>query len=192
MALGKNCHSGFKCDNSDNISHRQLGACTCTRAIGRKRVIVSSYLEVSPLSSPLKTQKTERRGMQSSPKSRLEALPQDLLVRVLCGVDHDDLKQLFQVSKTVKEAALIAKQWHFAFSTPTKVPGVKTFLDSEDGDRFDNLEAPDAPRQHRISRFQLNRKKLADISVALFQSSSASEPWPRTNAILSSETDIVL
>ncbi|XP_068644592.1 F-box protein SKIP27-like [Aristolochia californica] len=181
MALGKNSHFGFKCDNSNNINETQLGICTCTRAIGRKRVIVSSYLEVSPISSPLKEPKAKRRGMQSSSKSRLEALPQDLLVRVLCGVNHDDLKQLFQVSKTIREAALIAKQWHFAFTTPAKVSGVKTFIDSEEGEKFDNLEAPDAPRQHRTSRFQLNRKKLSDISVALFQSSS--ESWPRTNGL---------
>ncbi|XP_068669269.1 F-box protein SKIP27-like isoform X2 [Aristolochia californica] len=190
MALGKNCHSVFKCDNSKNINETQLGVCTCTRAIGRKRVIVSSYLEVSSLSSPLKTPTTKRRGMQSSSKSRLEALPQDVLVRVLCGVNHDDLKQLFKVSKTIKEAALIAKQWHFAFSTPRKIPGVRTFIDSEDGDKFDNLETPEAPKQQRTSRFQLNRKKLADISVSLFQSSS--EPWPRTNGLLPAETEMVL
>ncbi|KAL2931994.1 F-box protein SKIP27 [Bienertia sinuspersici] len=91
----------------------------------------------------------ERSCIQNS-TSLLEALPQELL---FCGVDHDDLKQLFLVSKTVRDAAIIAKKSHFAYSTP----------------EFDDLEAPNAPKQARkMNRPRINKKKLHDISVALF------------------------
>ncbi|KAL2343097.1 hypothetical protein Fmac_004382 [Flemingia macrophylla] len=53
----------------------------------------------------------------------LKALPQDILVQVLCGVDHEVLKQVFHVSKTIREATLIVKDLHFEYSTPKK----KTF-----------------------------------------------------------------
>ncbi|XP_052181927.1 F-box protein SKIP27-like, partial [Diospyros lotus] len=67
-------------------------------------------------------------------------------IRVLCGVDHDDLKQLFHVSKTIREATLIAKQWHFAYSTPAKTSAFRNSIDLEDtGD----IEAPNAPKQFR-------------------------------------------
>ncbi|KAL5986843.1 hypothetical protein ACLOJK_015177 [Asimina triloba] len=92
-------------------------------------------------------------------------------VRIVCGVDHDDLKQLFHVSKTIREAsfgqAIVAKQTHFAFSTPSsKNSLLKPFSDLEDGSKFE--EAPDAPRQPRQYRSRFGSKKLAEISVALF------------------------
>ena len=37
-------------------------------------------------------------------KSILESVPQDILIKILCGVDHDDLKQLFHVLSTIRDA----------------------------------------------------------------------------------------
>ncbi|KAE8732490.1 telomerase Cajal body protein 1-like [Hibiscus syriacus] len=54
---------------------------------------------------------------------------------VIYGVDHDDLKQLFNISKSIREATVIAKKLHFAYRTPTKVKPFRTSLYSE----FDGL-----------------------------------------------------
>ncbi|XVE51248.1 hypothetical protein DITRI_Ditri02bG0024700 [Diplodiscus trichospermus] len=102
-------------------------------------------------------------------KSALELLPQDVLIRIICGVDHEDLKQLFNVSKSIREATVIAKQLHFAYSTPKKVKAFRTSIDFQETTELldDEIEAPNAPRQQRSHR-SINRKKLADIAVALF------------------------
>ena len=41
---------------------------------------------------------------EDAEKSILESVPQDILIRILCGVDHDDLKQLFHLSSTIRDA----------------------------------------------------------------------------------------
>ena len=41
---------------------------------------------------------------EDAEKSILESVPRDILIRILCGVDHDDLKQLFHVSSTIRDA----------------------------------------------------------------------------------------
>ncbi|RAL44829.1 hypothetical protein DM860_003588 [Cuscuta australis] len=98
-------------------------------------------------------------------KSQLEALPQDILIRIVCGVDHEDLISLFRVSKTIQEAAAIARQLHFEYCTPKKtmVFQMKMFRG----------EAPNAPRQLRVPKsilFKNNNNKHTDICVALFNS----------------------
>ncbi|GJY60322.1 RNA-directed DNA polymerase, eukaryota, reverse transcriptase zinc-binding domain protein [Tanacetum coccineum] len=103
-------------------------------------------------------------------RSFLEALPQDVLIKVLCGVEHDDLKRLFHVSKPIREAAMIAKKLHFEYSTPKKIPAFRCSVDQSSLE-FDEIEAPNAPRQLRVARSRLNKKKLANLSVALFASS---------------------
>ena len=116
-------------------------------------------------------------------------------IRILCGVDHDDLKQLIRISKTISEAVnitriiihlicfrsflilidlgflfhlqtLIAKEWHFAYSTPSKVRAFRSAFEFDNSSDLDEIEAPNAPTTKRFR--SLNRKKLADISVALF------------------------
>ncbi|GMJ13329.1 F-box stress induced 2 [Hibiscus trionum] len=100
-------------------------------------------------------------------KSALESLPQDVLVRIICGVDHEDLKQLFNVSKSIREVTVIVKQSYFAYSTPTKMEAFRTFIDFEESNELDDIEASNAPRQWRSHR-SINKKKLVAISVALF------------------------
>lgn len=102
-------------------------------------------------------------------------------IRVLCGVEHTDLKQLMLVSKSVMEAvssfsltisissfliwhwfsdefsdfhiqqALVAKRLHFAYRTPTKVKAFKNNIEIDD-DLSEELEAPGAPIQSRKCR----------------------------------------
>ncbi|XP_047161626.1 F-box protein At1g61340-like [Vigna umbellata] len=138
-----------------------------TLTLGRKRVVVSNDVEASPqVTTPLK--KICSRGILSiSEMSPLEALPQDILVQVLCSVEHEDLKQLFHVSKTIREATLIAKDLHFEYSTPKK----KTFAflhpsDLDNADVFKEIETPKAPLRKSKSRWNAN---LADITTALFK-----------------------
>ncbi|KAK1375250.1 putative Heteroproteinous nuclear ribonucleoprotein U-like protein 1 [Heracleum sosnowskyi] len=136
-------------------------------SFGRKRVFVSNHLEVD---SCFTTPKKKHCGLDSvmcSDNSALESLPQDILVRILCGVEHDDLKTLFDVSKSVRAATLIAKQWHFAYSTPTKKLAFKDPVEFENsGDAYE-VEAPNAPKQSR-TQSRLNGKNQRLLSRRLF------------------------
>ncbi|XWS18302.1 hypothetical protein CRYUN_Cryun32bG0032200 [Craigia yunnanensis] len=182
MALGTVCRTpSLKLKRGGVKEEEQLGLgfVRYTRGLGRKRIVISNEMEESlPLSSAtevplLKRHCSERTMMMKMmiddyhEKSALESLPQDVLIRIICGVDHEDLKQLFNVSKSIREATVIAKQLHFAYSTPRKAKAFRTSIEFEESRKLDEIEAPNAPRQWR-SHKSINRKKLADISVALF------------------------
>ncbi|KAM5579025.1 hypothetical protein ABKV19_009025 [Rosa sericea] len=164
MALGKKCRSSsLKCSVSSGGGGEGF-----VRALGRKRIEIpdaeDSYLGPK---TPVKKQRSECFAFEGE-SSKLEALPQEILIKILCGVDHEDLKQLFSVSKAIREATRIAKQLHFAYSTPRKIPAFRTKIDfSESNDELDEIEAPNAPRLHRALP---SRKKLEEISVNLLDS----------------------
>ncbi|KAL5096590.1 hypothetical protein RYX36_000917, partial [Vicia faba] len=81
-------------------------------------------------------------------------------LHVLCGVDHDDLKQLFHVSKITREATLMVKESHFMFTTPKK----KSF---DSNDKFSKVRTQKAPlKKLKCSKF--NQEELSDISIELF------------------------
>ncbi|KAK7362948.1 hypothetical protein VNO77_05073 [Canavalia gladiata] len=146
-----------------------------TRTLGRKRVVVSNNAEASSLDSnspmtPLKRMCSGRITFNSE-RSRLEGLPLDILIRVLCGVDHEDLEKLVHVSRAIREATEIARRLHFEYSTPKKKAFVsRTPFDMEVGGGFEETEAPNAPLRKPKSR--LSGKNLAGISVALFASTN--------------------
>ncbi|KAL8152307.1 hypothetical protein V2J09_010067 [Rumex salicifolius] len=118
-------------------------------------------------------------------KSVLESLPQELLIKIICGVNHDDLKQLFHVSKSFNEAAKIAKELHFAFATPSKIPAFKSPISpGELNNSSEDEQAPNAPLRKAGRRRFTDKKKeeLADVAVSLFRSDSEDseeERWPR-------------
>lgn len=66
--------------------------------------------------------------------------------------------------------AMIAKKQHFAYSTPTKVPAFRCSIDQSVHDDVGEIEAPNAPKQSRVARSRLDKKKLAGLAVALFAS----------------------
>ncbi|CAK7350714.1 unnamed protein product [Dovyalis caffra] len=178
MALGKRCSSmkAKRAGDGALVSGEEEGLgfkFVRSYSFGRKRVLSTKnnvnnedLLNLdSTFNSPLK-----RLCSLEPEKSNLESLPQDILIRVLCGVDHDDLKQLFHVSKVIREATLIAKQWHFAYSTPRKSQAFRTPIDLENPSELNEIEAPNAPKHRRSYKSQLNRKSIADVSVALFAS----------------------
>ncbi|KAI3456337.1 hypothetical protein Pfo_013000 [Paulownia fortunei] len=183
MAFGKKCGSNVTRANEGY----GMGLVRST-SFGRKRVALSNLSMEFGSDDCSATTTSKRQCFQDSffcaEKSTLEDLPQEILIRILCGVEHDDLKRLFFVSKAIREATLIAKQSHFAYSTPRKTVGFKNVECLGD---FDDAEAPNAPKQSRLPRYRLSAKKLADISVALFASGD-DEGWPRRDLFLEMET----
>ncbi|ESQ29295.1 hypothetical protein EUTSA_v10023716mg [Eutrema salsugineum] len=141
---------------------------------GRKRILISTDDEIgdSVFTSPvgkITTKKLCDKTLVAVAQIReLEDLPQDILVRIICGVEHEDLKQLFHVSKTIREATLIAKQLHFAYSTPRKTSVFHNPFGLCD-DNDDEIEAPGAPLQKRSRLSRINRNKDdSGVSMALF------------------------
>ncbi|KAH7545914.1 hypothetical protein FEM48_Zijuj01G0144700 [Ziziphus jujuba var. spinosa] len=194
MALGKKCTSLKlkRCNSVAGHEGYELGLVNYTRGLGRKRIVISNNGDAlfpldSSLETPLKKRCGERMAVVSE-RSPLEALPQDILIRILCCVDHEDLKQLVQVSKSISEATLIAKQWHFAYSTPRKTRAFRSAIDFQDcGGEVDEIETPIAPKQTRLPRSRLSRKKLESISVALFACPDDEDHWPRKNLFAESQ-----
>ncbi|KAE7995573.1 hypothetical protein FH972_000353 [Carpinus fangiana] len=167
MALGKRCGNSLRSKRGGVVGEEGLGLgfVRYTRGLGRKRVLISNNLEASPMDSAPKTP-TKRRYSEGvvleAERSPLEALTEDILIRVLCGVNHEDLKQLFHVSKTIREA----------------IPAFRNAIDSEDSSDFGDVKPPNAPKPRRmlLERF-LSKKDLPDISV-LFDSPDE-EQFPR-------------
>lgn len=135
-----------------------------TRILGRKRVAVSPAPIPSGPHSPVRTLRKQRsiRFHMDDTICLLESLPQDVLIKALCKVNHSDLKQLLLVSKPVSEATVVAKELHFAFATPSKAAV---------GDEDD--EGPGAPKQHRVARSRCRGKNLASVTVNLSASFSS-------------------
>ncbi|KAI3732070.1 hypothetical protein L1987_63267 [Smallanthus sonchifolius] len=144
-----------------------LGLVRRTSSFGRKRVLILNQMDIDSVDVDLPMKKRSVRGGFSFERSLMEALPQDILIKVICGVEHDDLKRLFHVSKQIKEAVMIAKKLHFAYSTPKKVPAFRFSFDQSPD--VDEVEAPNAPRQSRVARSRLCGKKRDHLSMALFR-----------------------
>ncbi|XP_019181050.1 PREDICTED: F-box protein At1g61340-like [Ipomoea nil] len=140
------------------------------QSFGRKRVVLSSALQIDDFITGTETSKHCREvSFPSSEKPSLESLPQDVLIRIIFGVDHDDLSRLFHVSKTIREVTMIAKKWHFEYSTPRKtMDSQNVVVGFEDSMDYNEVEAPNAPRQTRVPKLRLSHKKLSGIAVALF------------------------
>ncbi|XP_009601231.1 F-box protein At1g61340-like [Nicotiana tabacum] len=182
MAMRKKCE--------DNVG---LAGLVRSTSFGRKRIFLPEIVDVDDFISTTPTKKLCRQNSFSSSvnvKSPLEVLPQDILIRIVCGVDHDDLKRLFHVSKAIREATVVAKKWHFEYNTPRKTVGFKNATtDMENWSESYESEAPNAPRQSKVPRSRLSRKKLADISVSLF-TSDGEENWPRRELFMEMDTEM--
>ncbi|WOK91909.1 hypothetical protein Cni_G00600 [Canna indica] len=140
-----------------------------TSALGRKRVALSKTVNLANLSSPCGRTSFKRSGRRSRMQqlNLLEALPEEILVKILCKVNHSDLKQLLLVSKTIRGATLIARESHFAFSTP--ISNI-AFHPLRNGDPGNSNEVPYAPMRERVAKSRLDGVDLSSIAVALFHS----------------------
>ncbi|EFJ38709.1 hypothetical protein SELMODRAFT_402840 [Selaginella moellendorffii] len=121
----------------------------------------------------------------SSSSSSVETLPPELLVRIVCRLDHNQLKPVFHVCRSLRQAVMIAKQCHFNFTTPGK--DHKTVSDAKLGQALPFLNefaavgistTPNAPKH--AEKFPKPRYSMADmrqIAATLFQGSQ-SQPLP--------------
>lgn len=53
-------------------------------------------------------------------ESRLEALPMDILMKIICHLHHDQLRAVFHVSQRVRMAVALARQFYFNYTTPDR------------------------------------------------------------------------
>jgi len=137
-----------------------------TRTLGRKRVAVPPAPAGTGPHSPVRTLRKQRstRHHMDDTVSLLESLPEDVLIKVLCKVNHSDLRQLLLVSKPVSQATIVAKELHFAFATPTAKVGFRDEECLEEGE----LQWAPRPRQRRVAGWsRLGGKDVAGIAVNL-------------------------
>ncbi|XP_024992637.1 F-box protein SKIP27-like [Cynara cardunculus var. scolymus] len=160
-----------------------LGLVKRTNSFGRKRILILNDIDSIDVCKPTKKQFLELNSGFCSQRSLLQALPQEILIKILCGVDHEDLKRLFHVSKPIREAALIAKKWHFEYRTPKKISAFRCSLNLDEfpSSGFEEIEPPNAPKQLRVCRSRVTRKNSSAICVSLFADKVQERP---TNNLL--------
>ncbi|XP_020592189.1 F-box protein At4g35930-like [Phalaenopsis equestris] len=116
--------------------------------------------------------------------SRLESLPIELLVKILCYLHHDQLRAVFHVSQRIRSAVIIARQTYFNYTTPDRsrleMLRIQTPLPTESwpftrgvgkGIRISSPLTPKAPRQPpRPPRLHL--LDIKQVAAVLFQDST--------------------
>ncbi|XP_057421686.1 F-box protein At4g35930 [Lotus japonicus] len=181
-----------------NRSSGSGGGKACTD-LGKKRVAVGlnsrETVEKSPVmlspvnlvrqNSLLGTPKTPRIEEPQS-DSRLESLPMDVLVKLLCHLHHDQLKAVFHVSRRIRKAVIVARQFHFNYTTPdrsrqellsTMTPRPNDhwpFLCKGDGKgvRVPSPHTPKAPRHGPRPPSRLKVSEMRQVAAVLFQESA--------------------
>ncbi|XP_027347835.1 F-box protein At4g35930 [Abrus precatorius] len=119
-------------------------------------------------------------------ESRLESLPMDLLVKILCHLHHDQLRAVFHVSRRIRKAVISARQFHFNYTTPdrsrqemlsTMTPRPTEhwpFLCKGDGKgvKIPSPHAPKAPRHGPRPPSRLKVSEMRQVAAVLFQESA--------------------
>jgi len=67
----------------------------------------------------VRTPKTPRLDDPLS-ESKLESLPMELIVKILCLLHHDQLRAVFHVSWRIRKAVMMARQFYFNYTTPDR------------------------------------------------------------------------
>lgn len=131
------------------------------------------------------TPKTPCAGEYQS-ESRLESLPNDLLVNIICFLHHDQLKAVFHVSQKLRKAVIIARQSHFNYTTPdrTRQEMLKLmtprpidhwpFLSKKHGKcrLISSPHTPKAPKHGPRPPRVMKIAEMRQIAAVLFQDSS--------------------
>lgn len=118
--------------------------------------------------------------------SRLESLPLDLQVKIICHLHHDQLRAVFHVSRKIRKAVLIARQYYFNYTTPdrsrqemlsamTPLPTEHWPFASKGDEKGICIPSPHTPKAPRHGPRPPNRLKLSDmrqIATVLFQEST--------------------
>ncbi|KAM7260000.1 hypothetical protein ACFE04_015741 [Oxalis oulophora] len=159
-------------------------------AVENDKVIVESPLMLSPVdlskqSMLVRTPKTPQPEEFNS-DSRLESLPMELLVNILCNLHHDQLRPIFHVSKRIRKAVIIARQFHFNYTTPdrSRLEMLSTmtprptehwpFVSKRNGKGL-FISSPSTPKAPRHAPRPPSRMKVAEmkqIAAVLFQDSA--------------------
>lgn len=83
---------------------------------------ISSFPELTEITKQDNLQRTSKipRAGDQEAESSLETLPVELLVKIMCHLDHDHLKAVFHVSQKIRKAVIQARNLHFNFTTPVR------------------------------------------------------------------------
>ncbi|CDP01862.1 unnamed protein product [Coffea canephora] len=132
-----------------------------------------------------KTPKTPR-AEECKSESRIESLPMDLLVKIMCHLHHDQLRAVFHVSQKIRKAVIQARQFHFNYTTPdrTRQEMLRTmtplptdhwpFMSKGDGKGIwiPSPHTPKAPRHGPRPPSRLKFTEMRQIAAVLFQESA--------------------
>lgn len=155
--------------------------------VSENRAAEKSPLMLSPVNlriqnSLVRTPRTPR-FFDFESESRLESLPMDLLVKILCHLHHDQLKAVFHVCQKIRKAVCIARQFHFNYTTPDRsrqeMLSIMTPLPTEhwpfvskgdgSGIFLPSPHTPKAPRHGPRPPSRLKATELRQVSAKLFQ-----------------------
>ncbi|KAF5738109.1 F-box family protein [Tripterygium wilfordii] len=152
--------------------------------VGDKTPLMLSPVDLRKQNSLVRTPITPRTEECQS-ESRLECLPIELLVKILCHLHHDQLKAVFHVSQRIRKAVVIARQFHFNYTTPdrsrqemlmTMTPRPTEHWPFVKGDRKGVLmpspHTPKAPRHGARPPSRMKASEMRRIAAVLFQDSA--------------------
>uniref|UniRef100_A0A1J3HTU9 F-box protein n=1 Tax=Noccaea caerulescens TaxID=107243 RepID=A0A1J3HTU9_NOCCA len=149
----------------------------------KKSPLMLSPMGIVMQNTLLRTPKTPQADPCNS-ESQLESLPMDLLVKIVCHLHHDQLKAVFHVSQRIRTATLMARQYHFNYTTPDRsrqeMLSVVTprpinrwpFISKGDGGNPTIMPSPHTPKAPKHAPRPPCRAKLTEmkqISAVLFQ-----------------------
>uniref|UniRef100_A0A7N0ZWL8 F-box domain-containing protein n=1 Tax=Kalanchoe fedtschenkoi TaxID=63787 RepID=A0A7N0ZWL8_KALFE len=143
---------------------------------------ISGHADANHFNFHLKTPKTPFVKNPSS-DSVLESLPMDILVKVVCHLHHDQLKPVFHVSQRLREAVILARQFHFNYKTPDRSRQGLLRLHTPNSTehrpfkgkgnaksvRISSPRTPKAPKRGPRPPSRLKYTDMRQIAVVLFQ-----------------------
>ncbi|KAL8211181.1 hypothetical protein R6Q57_005618 [Mikania cordata] len=148
--------------------------------------LVAGLLDVRKENNLQRTPKTPRDPVlefdELDHESRLESLPMELLVKILCHLHHDQMRAVFHVSEKVRKAVVIARQFYFNYTTPDRTRQealcTATPLPTEHWpfvSKINDFKLPTTPKAPRHETGPPSRLKLIEmrqIAAVLFQESA--------------------
>ncbi|CAE6156840.1 unnamed protein product [Arabidopsis arenosa] len=153
----------------------------------KKSPLMLSPLGIVMQNTLVRTPKTPQADPCNS-ESQLESLPMDLLVKIVCHLHHDQLKAVFHVSQRIRMATILARQYHFNYTTPdrsrqemlsvmTPMPINRWPFRRGDGNptMVSSPHTPKAPKHAPRPPFRTKLAEMKQITAVLFQDQA---PFP--------------
>ncbi|GAB2282864.1 hypothetical protein Dimus_017399 [Dionaea muscipula] len=150
---------------------------------------VASTVDIVKLQRSLSGTPKTPVGGDCKSESRLEGLPMDLLILILCHLHHDQLRAAFHVSQRLRKAVLLARQLHFNYTTPdrSRQEMLRTMTplptehwpfvsrgDAKGGLRMPSPHTPKAPKHGPRPPSRLKYTEMRQVAAVLFQEPSFS------------------